>query len=159
MGILVNMGGLVEYQEVAEYLPLEIESFTQIVVDNQTCLNEEIPNIQSVIKASTEAKINNVRIINTPVGISLDGVKLTGYKLIIEGETKSKIQYVADEFEESVYSMVSKIPFISYIVMPDNFNPMCRITTSAFIEDIFVERVDSRHIYESISILLTAEIC
>lgn len=157
--MIFDMSDLIEYKGVAECLPLEIDSFTQIIVDGGTGLSIEMPDIGSVIKVSTDAKISNTRIIKTPIGISLDGIRLTGYKLILEGETKSKVQYVADELDDSVYTIISRIPFISYIVMPEGFSPSCRIATSVFVEDIFVERENSRGIYENVSLLLTAEIC
>ena len=159
MDTLIKVGGLVEYQGISSYLPLDIESFTQILINDEVYLSEEKPNIENAIKASADVKILNTRIIKTPKGISLDGIKLTGHKLIIYGEAKIKIQYVADDREESIHSSINKMPFISYIVMPEGFSPMCRIVTSAFIEDIFVEKATSRSIYGNIALLLTAEIC
>lgn len=150
---------LIEYKGISQCIPLEIDNFAQIVVDKELCIPDDKPNIEEVLKVYVESEIINSRIVKTPKGTSLEGVKLTGYKLMLEGKVKIRVQYIADIREQSVHSVQFAIPFIAGIVLPENFTLMSIVTTTAFVEDIFVQKLNSRRMYENVSLLLIAEIC
>ena len=54
-------------------------------------------------------------------GASREGQILTGWKLIIEGVLDHKIEYVADLPEQSVHSAHFRVPFSTFIILPEDF--------------------------------------
>lgn len=134
-------------------------SFKQTNVDNIFCLPLVKPDIEQIVKVWAKAKICKYDLIKTPVGVSLEGQNLTGYKLVIMGDIKVKYEYVALEKSQSVHTASNIIPFCSYIVMPEVFNPKAIVYPMVAIEDIHSEQVSNRCIYTNITIILSADIC
>lgn len=134
-------------------------SFKQTNVDNTFCVPVVKPDIEQIVKVWGNAEIYKYRIIKTPVGESLEGQLLTGYKLIIMGQIKMKYEYVALEETQSVHTAHNVVPFCSYIVMPKKFNPSSLVFPTVLIEDIHSEQVGDRCVYSNITIMLNAEIC
>lgn len=134
-------------------------SFKQINVDNTFCVPVMKPDIEQIVKVWSDAKIYKYKIIKTPIGKSLEGQVLTGYKLIIMGQVSMKYEYVALEKTQSVHTAHTVIPFCSYIVMPEKFNPSSIVVPTVLIEDIHSEQVGNRCVYSNITMMLNAEIC
>ena len=150
---------LIEYVGIDECLPLSPKNFTQFNIEDEVCIPNPKPDIEQIVKVSSEAVIKNKKIVRTPKGVSLEGFKLTGHKTLVEGVINYKIQYVADTESQSVHIAHFCTPFISFIVLPENFCPSSTFIISAFIEDIYVNTIDTRSIYINTTLLLTAEEC
>lgn len=150
---------LIEYSGIVQCFDMDIESFKQINVEAEVCVPIQKPDIEQLSKVTAETVIKSSRVIRTPKGVSLEGFKLTGYKLIVEGEINYKVQYVADEITQSVHLAHFSVPFVNHVVLPENFMPTSIITASAFIEDIFAQELNERCIFLNATILLVAETC
>lgn len=150
---------LIEYSCVSQCVPLDLDNFKQLSVDKEVYIPCQKPNMEQLSKVSVDLSITNTRIIKTPKGTSLEGVTLTGYKLIVQGDIKYRVQYVSLGPTQSVHSAHFTIPFADFIVLPENFTSSSIITTSAFLEDIFANKVSERCIYLNSIILISAEIC
>lgn len=150
---------LIEYSGLAEELPhLENPSnFKQFILQENLILPEAKPDIEQIVKVVAEVTITNTRVIKTPKATSLEGQRLTGFKLIVEGELKQKIEYVANVPSQAVHAAHFNIPFSNFIVLPENFKIGTPITVTGYIEDIFTELFDKRTIFKSTTILLIAE--
>lgn len=150
---------LVEYYGISDCLSLDSNNFKQINVEDEVCLPIQKPDIEQIVKVHSSTKIKNSKVIRTPVGTSLEGVKLTGHKLIVEGELTQKIQYVADCMEQSVHTAQFTTPFISFIVLPEDFCTTSYVSVSSYIEDIYTNKLNCRCLYLNTTLLLTADIC
>ena len=150
---------LIEYSGLADYLPSDAVAFKQFNVEENLCLPCQKPDIEQIVKVMAEVVIKSTRVIKTPKAISLEGQKLTGWKLIIEGEVKQKIEYVADEPEQSVHAAHFNVPFSTFIVLPEHFKIGTPIDVTGYIEDIFVQQLNKRCMFKNITILLDAEFC
>lgn len=150
---------LIEYCGISDCLYLDNTSFTQLNVEDEVCLPCQKPDIEQIVKVYSSAKIKNTKVIKTPKGTSLEGNKLTGYKLIVEGELIHKIQYVSDSCAQSVHAANCSIPFISFIILPEDFCPTSYINANVLIEDIYANQVDCRCMYINTTLLLNADIC
>lgn len=151
---------LIEYSNNnVDCIPLDVDSFKQINVDNQVCIPVQKPNIEQIVKVTSSAEITNTRVIKTPKGTSLEGVTLTGHKLIVEGVITQKVQYVADVSVQSIHTVHFDTNFITYIVLPEWFNPCSFVIASAFIEDVVAHQENCRCIYLNNTLLITADIC
>lgn len=150
---------LVEYYGIDDCLPLDPKNFKQINIEDETCVPIQKPDIEQIVKVYASSEIKSYKVIKTPKGTSLEGVKLTGHKLIVEGIIKYKIQYVADTKEQSVHTFHYSAPFMSFIVLPEDFSETAYVTVSSFIEDIYAYQLDCRCVYLNSTVLLTAESC
>lgn len=150
---------LIQYVGITNYLPENSTVFKQLSVEKKFCIPEAKPDIEQIIKAISELKIKSTKVIKTPRGTSMEGQLFTGLKMVVEGVITQKIQYVADEPVQSVHAAHTDILFSSFIVLPVNFVLGTPITINGYIEDIFVQKMDERCIFNNISILLTADFC
>lgn len=148
---------LVEYCGIDQYKG-KTKNFKQINKSSILEISKENLYIEQLFRTTAEAKIVYCKIVKTPIGESLEGQKLTGYKLLIVGDIKIKIQYVANEAIQGVYTVSKTIPFCDYIVLPKKFNQNTLIRPSIVIEDIYSEKIDMTNIYNNITMMLIAEI-
>lgn len=150
---------LIEYSGINDCLPLNPRNFKQINVEDEVAMPIQKPDIEQIVKVDSNAVIKNTKVIKTPIGTSLEGLRLTGHKLLIEGLITHKIQYVANIAEQSTHTSHFTTPFIAFIVLSESFCTTSQLTASAFIEDVYVNTIDLRCIYINTTLLLTAEEC
>jgi len=147
---------LIEISGLADTLPQNPTAFKQFTVQETLELPVAKPDIEQIVKVVAEVVITSIRVIRTPVGTSLEGQVLTGFKLVVEGEVRQKIEYVADECTQSVHAAHFNIPFSTFIVLPGSFIVGTPVTVTGYIEDIFVEMINKRSIFKNVTILLDA---
>lgn len=150
---------LIEYSGLADYLPSDAVAFKQFSVEETLCIPCQKPDIEQIVKVMADVSIKSTRIIKTPKAVSLEGQRLTGWKLLIEGELNQKIEYVADVTEQSVHAAHFNVPFSTFIVLPETFKIGTPISVLAYIEDIFVQQLNKRCMFKNVTILIDAEFC
>jgi hypothetical protein len=150
--------GLIEYSGIVDcsQLPTHMTAFKQFTVQENLTIPAAKPDIEQILRVMAEASITSTKIIKTPTGVSLEGQKLTGWKVIVEGVIHQKIEYVADEPTQSVHSAHFKIPFSTFIVLPCSITNDMVVTVVPYIEDIYAKQLDKRHIFKNITLLLDA---
>lgn len=149
---------LIEYNGI-DRCPFNSDFFKQINLDFIFCIPEQKPNIEQILKVWVKPCIVHQEIVKTPVGLSLEGQNVTGKKLMISGDMKIKIEYVACSSEQPVHTAHTVFPFCSYVVLPSDFNENAIITASALVEDVLSEQMDLRCIYNNITMMVIADIC
>lgn len=154
----VVIRNLIQYDGIEECIYTD-SNFKQFNVDNTFAVPVVKPDIEQIVKVWARARICSHKIIKTPVGESLEGQVLNGYKLIFMGEINMKYEYVALKKEQSVHTAHNIIPFCSYIVMPKAFNQSSLVTPILWVEDIYSELLNTRCIYSNITLMANAEIC
>lgn len=163
----VGTKNMVEYIGTKNIFPSDISSFTQFSLDDTLCVDNCKPEILKVLQVDTSANIDNVNIIKTPIGTSLEGQILTGYKALICGHLDYIIVY-STKYSKSLYSSMLTSNFCNYIVLPNNFSKSTPICVKPYIEDVFVFNDDEydclynnnkRCIYVCASIFLNAKLC
>lgn len=150
---------LIEYIGV-EYCPVKNKkNFNQINIEQVFCIPSQKPDMEQINKIWAKGYVDNYEVVKTPVGTSVEGQIMTGYKLLVCGDIKLKVEYVALEETQSVHTAHMTFPFCAYVVLPGDVNKNSRINTSILIEDIFSEQMDERCIYNSITMMVIADIC
>src|SRR5680860_667806 len=152
---------LIEYEGTAQQLPQFLEPLAAIKEFNvQEVLDipPAKPDIELILKVKSELVILSTKVIKTPIGQSLEKQTLTGWKVIIEGELKQVIRYVADERCQSVHGAHFNVPFSTFIVLPPDFDETQCLTVEGYIEDIYAEQIGKRKIFKNITLLLVAQI-
>lgn len=132
-------------------------SFKQLSVDETVKIPCQKPDAQQILGTLVDIVIFNTKVIETIKATSLEGQTLTGFKLIIEGKLNQKVEYVAEEPEQSVHAAHFIVPFSTFIVLPEDFDPNTTIEIEAFIEDIFTKLIDKRTIFKNVTFRLLAK--
>ncbi|MBM7556625.1 DUF3794 domain-containing protein [Halanaerobacter jeridensis] len=139
-------------------------AFTQLKVPEIVEIPEQKPDIEQIIQVLVEGIVTNLKLIQTPVGDSVEGEYLTGEKLVIEGKVHQKIVYVAktEEGDQPVHSAEFDIPFSTFIVVPDCYIGTVKpgkeddINVQVCIEDVFIEEINPREVIKSSLLFINA---
>lgn len=150
---------LIEYNGISKCSYNNLPNFKQVNLDYIFCIPESKPNIEQIVKVWADGCVINTEVVKTPIGNSLEGQIVTGYKLLVCGDINLKVEYVACEASQSMHTAHTTFPFCGYIVLPQGVNPNSIIKASIAIEDILTEQMDLRCIYNNITMLLIADIC
>lgn len=150
---------LIEYKGIDNCQIGKSNNFNQINKDEIFCIPQQKPDIEQINTVWAEAVIRDYEVVKTPTGTSLEGQTVTGSKLLVCGDIKLKVEYVALEAKQSVHTAHTIIPFCVYAVLPSDTNPNARISPTIVIEDIFAEQIDERCIYNNITMMLLVNIC
>lgn len=153
------MRDLIEYNGINKCPYKNLPNFKQVNTDYIFCIPDQKPDIEQIVRVWADACVVDTMLVKTPVGTSLEGQNITGYKLLISGDVTLKIEYVACEATQSVHTAHTKFPFCGYVVLPEDININAIINASVSIEDIFSEQMDLRCIYNNITMMLIADIC
>lgn len=150
---------LIEYNGINACIIRNKKNFNQINLEDNFCIPTQKPDIEDINRIWVEAKIKDYDIVKTPIGVSLEGQKMTGFKLLACGELKLKVEYVTCDSVQSVHTAHKIVPFCAYAVLPDGVNENTRMVPSIIIEDILAEQVNERCIYNNITMMLIVDIC
>ncbi|MEG0857419.1 MAG: hypothetical protein RSG52_13170 [Terrisporobacter sp.] len=157
MGNLIRDGVL--YSGIDEYIPENINSFTQMNVDKILCIDNNMPDIEDILKVNVSFNTKHSKIVKTAIGVSLEGQKLTGYRLLSEGEFNLRIDCCADDFVSTIYTFRDKIFFNNSTTLPSDSNLNSKIYENIYIEDIYSQKLSTREILINISFIFIAEAC
>jgi hypothetical protein len=151
----------------------------QMYINENLTVPSQKPDIEQINSVDVSISIIRKEVIKTPRSYSnttppveepnLEGMLLSGRKLIIEGIICQKIVYTADNVTQPVHSVDFYIPFSSYIVVPKevtftNSNGTSitvdsldvNYSVSSCVEDVFINLVDPRTIFKQVVLLLYA---
>lgn len=159
MSMGINVRNLIEYHGIATCNLDHINYFNQINSDFTFCVPMQKPDVEQIVKVWVTPCIVEKKIVRTPKGESLEGQKVTGYKCMISGDIVYKVEYVALECTQPLHTAHTRIPFCGYIVLPETFNPNSIVTINVAVEDIYSELVDTRCIYNNVTMMLIADLC
>lgn len=116
-----------------------------LIVEGALAVPSEKPSIEEVIKISSSVEIIRTRVINTPIAsTNVEGLSITGKKLIVEGLVCMTVSYVSLTPEQSVHSFHGQVPFSTFIVVPLDFQEDFDLLADYCIESIDVKRVCQR---------------
>jgi len=155
---LIEYAGITEFSHPSTELPAQA-AFKEFTLEENLTIPCAKPDIEQIVRVMAEVIITSTKIITTPKKTSLEGQILTGWKVIIEGYVNQKVEYVADEPTQSVHAAHFKMPFSTFIVLPEDFPPGDVVTIVPYIEDIYAKQLDKRHIFKNITLLLHAVYC
>lgn len=137
-----------------EHLP----HFKQVHMDFTFCTPICKPEIEQIMKIWITPCVIQQKIVRTPQGMSIEGLKVTGYKLMLSGDLFYKVEYVGCEEHQKLYTAQMVMPFCGYVVLPSQINDHMKVAATALIEDIYSEKLDSRCVYNNVTMILVADI-
>lgn len=147
------------YTGIDDYIPEDINSFSQRNVDTILNIDIDMPDIDELLKVRLESNIKNNKIVKTAIGNSLEGQNLTGFKLLSEGEFNIRIDYCADDLTSSIYTFKDNIFFNNSTTLSKDSHLNSKIYDDIYIEDIYSQKLSPREILINISFIFIAETC
>ena len=154
--------GLIEYEWKSKELPEFSEpqaAIKEFTVEETLDIPEAKPDIEQLVKVRSELVILNTKVIQTPIATSLEKQTLTGWKLIVEGELRQVVRYVADETTQGVHGVHFNVPFSTFVVLPPDFDESVCINVEGYIEDVYAAQIGKRKIFKNTTILLVCGDC
>lgn len=126
-------------------------SFKELSKDKILIIPPHKPYIKWILSTLVDIKITDQNVIETMKGKSNEGQRLTGFKLIIKGELRERIEYVADEPAQTVHLVNFIIPFSTYIVLPIDYIRKTPIKVEYEIEDVYTRSISKECIFNTIT--------
>ena len=133
-------------------------NFKQFSLDEILTIPSQKPDCEDILNTLVDVEITEKRVIKTMKGTSREGQILSGFKLIIEGVSHQKIEYIADEPTQTVHAAEFDVPFSSFIILPEDFVEGTPITVTPYVEDVYVKQLDKRHFFKNVTLRLEAVI-
>lgn len=125
------------------------------------------PDMERPLDIMVWAEIESIREVDTEEGVSLEGQRLSGTKLVVEVRLKEKLTYVADKTTQTVHAAHYETLKSMFIIMPNKIGdkPLCsliklgRIKVTPYVEDVSFRMLDCRTIHKCVMLFLNATIC
>lgn len=143
--------------------------WSQMYIPETLVVPPQKPDIEEINAVNISVNIIRHEVVVTPSSSleeNLEGKKLTGRKLIIEGELCQKISYTACDEEQSLHSAHFYVPFSAYVVVPETvtFDPIegpidtldVNFQVNSCVEDLYIKNFTCRTIFKNVTLLLQA---
>lgn len=136
-------------------------TWTQMFIPEFLTIPSQKPDVEEIVSITSRIKIIAQKVIETPTPAAgseenLEGIRLTGKKLIIEGVLRQKVVYTADVAEQSLHSAHFDVPFSAFIVVSADTELTDRFRIQHCIEDIFACKLNKRQIFKNITFFIKA---
>jgi hypothetical protein len=150
---------MIEYSGLDDELPVldNPSCFKQFCFSENLSLSEAKPDVLQITRVVSEIEVKDNIVVRTPKAISLEGQKLTGFKLMVEGNLKLKVEYVSDTPTQIIYAENFDIPFTSFIILPESFKSSTGVMVTGYIEDISADIFSNRNIFINAILLMVAD--
>ncbi|EJO5349533.1 DUF11 domain-containing protein, partial [Clostridium botulinum] len=132
-------------------------SFKQLSREEYFKIPCEKPDAEEILNTLVDVEVTDTNVIKTPMITSLEGQNLTGFKLIVEGVLNQKVEYIACDQQQSVHAAHFRVPFSTFIILPENYVEGTNVEVEATVEDIYSKLVDKRTIFKSITFMILAK--
>ncbi|MCY6958952.1 DUF7507 domain-containing protein [Clostridium brassicae] len=132
-------------------------SFKQLSREEYVKIPCQKPDAEEILNTVVDIEITNTRVIKTPIITSLEGQNLTGFKLIVEGVLNQKVEYIACDEKQSVHAAHFRVPFSTFIILPESYVEGTNIEIEAVVEDIYSKLVNKRTVFKNITFMILAK--
>lgn len=149
---------LIEYNGISKCNSSNINNFTQINKDFVFNIPDCNKDIYQITKVWVKACKDDMQVVKTPCGKSVEGQTLTGNKLLVCGTIKFKIEYIGCSTQQNIHTAYTEVPFSASVVLPYHFKQNSYINVNVCVEDILTEIMDCRNIYNNITMTVIADI-
>ncbi|MCM8709600.1 hypothetical protein M2651_01015 [Clostridium sp. SYSU_GA19001] len=140
--------------------------FTQFLCEENIAVPEQKLDIEDIASIIVDPQIISLRIIDTPIGCSVEGERLTGKKLSVEIKMRQKVMYISKTTVQSVHviendcykSIMIIVPEFIYGTSIEYLLNNKYIKVSIEVENASASKIDNRHIYKTVALFIKAEI-
>lgn len=147
-------------------LPKESKYFKEELVSEILIIPPQKPEMERILDIMVWPEVVNIKLVDTPVGMSNEGQYLSGHKLVIEINLKEKVTYVACEPTQSVHAAHFETMKSVFVILPSKIDEknICdliradRIQVTPYIEAIKFRMLDTRTIHKCVMLFTDVKI-
>lgn len=148
-------------------IPKDIKYFKEEAICEVLTIPCQKPDMERILDIMVWPEIENIRLVDTEEGYSIEGQRLSGTKLVVEVRLKEKVTYVADEITQSVHAAHYETLKSIFVVVPAIIDdkPICnlvktgRLSVEPYVEDAMWEMIDCRRIHKCVMLFLNVTVC
>lgn len=141
---------LVKYKGLASEYPTDNEIFTQFILDNFLVVDQ--CEVNRIINLNSQINIEDLKLIKTAKGLSLENQNLTGSQLMIKGQIRYELSYY--DIDECIYNKSFNEYFCKEITLPLTIKSAASINVIPYIENTNTNIITSNKIQICSSIFL-----
>lgn len=156
--MISNFKNMIEYCGISEYIPDNIKSFKQIIIEKKIEIPKSKPTAKELVKIGVFPNVVNSRVIRTAVGTSLEGVELTGFKYSVDLAVRVRNDYIGNYEGECVFTISDIIKDSVSIILPKTFSYDSHVFPSVFVADIYGELEGEEFILLTTTLLVMVDI-
>lgn len=156
MAVSFIQNNLIAISGITDEYNFYSRAFKQFQVQEYLDIPQCKPDIEQIVGVNVSTEIISTNIIPVPCSISNEGQTLTGYKMVVEGKIIEKVEYVADNYNQSVHAAEFTEYFSNYIMLDPNISYSNPYKVSCYIEDVYIKQLNERQIFKNLMILLQA---
>jgi uncharacterized repeat protein (TIGR01451 family) len=139
-------------------IDMGISTFKQLSVEEELQIPIAKPDVEALNEMTGTIDIMGCHLIETGAFTSQEGQRLTGFKLVITGALNLVVKYTALDTEQSVHSAHYKLPFSTFVVMPDGYSVGSKLDVEGIVEDIYYKQHDLRCFFTNTTLLINVKI-
>lgn len=147
-----------ETDQLKNSIKMTLSNFKTLNINDYFTIDKSSPLIKEINDIDTKVKIESQNIIKTPISISQEGEKLNEYKVIIHGTISQNFEYIADDEANATSSCEYKIPFSTYLILPQDFILGKKVELVSFVENIDLKKVNNETIFRSLELIIIAKL-
>ncbi|MGL5380750.1 hypothetical protein [Clostridium sp.] len=148
-------------------LPADPKYFKEEAICEVLTIPCQKPDMERPLEVIVWAEIENIRTVETEQGVSVEGQKLSGTKLVVEVRLKEKLTYVANEATQTVHAAHYETLKSMFVIVPSELNgkPICNLLKSQrlrvipYVEDVTWRMLDCRNIHKCVMLFLDVKAC
>lgn len=149
-----------EIPETSKYFKEELIKELLVIPNNK-------PDIERVLDVLVWPEIENIKLVDTQVGKSIEGQNLSGVKLIVELKLKEKLTYVACEPTQSVHATYFETIKSIFVVLPREIDgkDICdlvradKIQVIPYVEAVKSRMLDTRTVHRCVMLFVDVNFC
>lgn len=137
---------LIEYKGVADYIPKSIKSKKDFGIEEVIKINDTNKNIEEILRVTVKGICEDIRKIETPRAVSVDGIRLTGKKLLVNSIFIIRIEYIDKKFKNKIYLIKTKTNYLTSVVLEEEEALKRKNIATIFIEEILAKKINDTDI-------------
>lgn len=150
-----------------DMLPTNVKYFKEELLFEVFQIPPHKPQIERILNVVAFPEVIHLKLIDTPVGYSNEGQRLSGVKLLADIKIKEKVTYVANEPTQKVHAAHFEFMKSLFVVLPDSISKITscdllssnRLGVTPYIEAIDYRLLDCEHVYACIMLFLNVNPC
>lgn len=152
---------------IQNIIPENAKYFKEEIITETLVIPPQKPNMERILDMLVWAEVENINLIETEKGVSNEGQKLTGVKLVVEVKLKEKVTYVALEPTQSAHAAHYEMFKSMFVILPEEINGRLtcdlvragRISVIPYVECVHSRMLDCRTIHKCVMLFLDVKVC
>lgn len=148
-------------------LPKETTYFKEEIICEILSIPAQKPDMERLLDVMVWPEVVSINLVDTQKGLSHEGQRLSGIKLVVEINLKEKVTYVANEPTQSAHAAHYETLKSMFVVLPEYVGEkkICelvradRLAITPYVEDVCARMLDSRTIHKCVMLFLDVKIC